>query len=98
VQHCLLTEDLQVKSILFLGNNHLLRLALICFDIDSEKNCEIFDGATNTKASSTAWNHIQGGLGHYKGRPVSVGGQLSNKAEMLTEEGWIDLPDHPAVL
>ncbi|CBY31937.1 unnamed protein product [Oikopleura dioica] len=71
--------------------------ALICFDIDSEKNCEIFDGATNTKASSTAWNHIQGGLGHYKGLPVSVGGELSNKAEMLTEEGWIDLPDHPAV-
>jgi hypothetical protein len=71
---------------------------LICFDVESNSKCEIFDGINSTKTFSSRWEHYQGGLGLYKGRPATIGGYLENKAETLIETGWIKLPHHPATL
>ena len=71
-----------------------LFLALVCVDWDSERKCEVYDGATTREGPEMINTHYYGSLAMYEGRPTAVGGFRSNKVEQLNEE-WILLPDHP---
>ena len=62
--------------------------------------CDEFDGSTNsaTATFSSTFSHRQGGLGYFDGFPTSVGSTEEDgmlKTEMLREDGWYTLPDHP---
>ena len=77
-------------------------LALICFGNSSPYYNEYdeFDGSTNsaTATFSSTFSHRQGGLGYFDGFPTSVGSTEEDgmlKTEMLREDGWYTLPDHP---
>ena len=75
--------------------------ALVCFDNDTDKKCEIFNGtAVEELAFEPEEGHWDGGFAHFKGRPTAVGGQnypWSNRGytETLTENGWEKLHPHP---
>ena len=70
--------------------------AIICFDIRSKKNCELFNGIKVQASSGTSKERLWGQLGIYNGRPTAIGGEDAKGAvETLTENGWLSLPVHP---
>ena len=76
--------------------NKITFLAIICFDDDSERKCELFDGFTVSLTFPTTSPHQMGELALYNGRPTAIGGGLAKAAvETLTNSGWIFLQDHP---
>lgn len=72
--------------------------ALLCFDVEFSKNCEIFDTTSIVSTHSTQFTHQRGSLGYYLGQPTTVGSVQSdgqNKVETYSTTGWTSLPDSP---
>ena len=77
--------------------------ALICFDLNSLKTCEIFNGTNSIATYSVNHKHFGGKLGFYRGKPTTVGsrsgdyytGEGKNKVETLQSSGWSTLSDFP---
>jgi len=88
--------------------------ALVCFDLiwyETERTetkgtlCDSFDGTAVASTFSTAYPHIGGSLGIYKGQPTTVSGNSEDsehshhvkhqKVETLSTTGWTSLADLP---
>ena len=74
--------------------------ALICFNVDENKKCEIFDASGSASTYAANYGHYGGKLGFYNGKPTTVGTSLGNKTEkkkveVLDSSGWSFLSDFP---
>ena len=72
--------------------------ALICFEMKSNKKCELFDGTSTVSTHEANFQHDGGKLGLYKGQPTTVGSyswEGQNKVETLSSSGWSFLGDFP---
>ena len=70
---------------------------LVCFDRETKKRCELFDGSETKPVNATKMVHAYGGLALYNGRAIAIAGLRSNGVvEILSENGWTNsLPVHP---
>jgi len=71
--------------------------AIICFgQISSISDCDVFDGSTAVSTFSSNFPHRYGGLGHFNGKPTTVGSAETDgfrKVESLENTGWTTLAD-----
>ena len=71
-------------------------LALICFDMATERQCLFFNGFSVVTTFQTKSGHLIGELGLYNNRPTAIGGSYAKGAvETLMEDGWSFLERHP---
>ena len=73
-------------------------LALICFDRETHKKCEEFDGSRVQKRATPKYSHRSSCLAIYDSKLIAVSSYLSdgrNKVETYSGSSWKSLADHP---
>ncbi|CAG5084542.1 Oidioi.mRNA.OKI2018_I69.PAR.g10668.t1.cds [Oikopleura dioica] len=75
--------------------------ALICFENQSFKKCEEFNGSDVVSRPSTTYSHDSACMGIHERNSVVVGSfeeEGANKVEKFNGTSWTKLPDHPKAL